>query len=183
MQIYVARHGQTDWNVQHKAQGRSVDLPLNPTGIKQAQALRDQIKTIKFDAIYTSPLKRAVETATIVAAGQCEVIRDIRLIQRSLGDAEGQVIDSWSELIAGVNTDDITADNLPHNIEPVQKVLARVRHFLKHLKRQYDDEANILIIEHGAVAKAFDWILAGHPAKDSFSANHLNNTEIKIYSF
>lgn len=54
MQIYVARHGQTDWNAQHKAQGRSVDLPLNATGVKQAQALRDQVKTIKFDAIFSS---------------------------------------------------------------------------------------------------------------------------------
>lgn len=183
MQIYIARHGQTDWNAQHRAQGRSTDLSLNATGVKQAQTLRDQVKSIKFNAIYTSPLKRAAETAAIVADDQYKVIRDIRLIQRSLGDAEGKVIESWSELIAGVNTDDITTNTLPHNIEPVKKVLARIQHFLKHLKRQYSDEAIILVIEHGAVAKAFDWILAGHSAKDSFSANHLKNTEIKTYTF
>lgn len=181
MQIYIARHGQTGWNLQHKAQGRSADPPLNTTGIKQAKALREKVKDIKFDAIYTSPLQRAAQTADIVAGSQYKVIRDIRLIQRSLGDAEGQVIESWAELTPGINTDDLTADKLPHNIEPVKNILARARHFVKHLKRQYHSEAIILIIEHGAVAKAFDWILAGRKTDDTFSAHHLDNTELKQY--
>ena len=62
MKIYIARHGLTDWNVQYKAQGRS-DIPLNETGITQAEALRDNIKDLKFDTVYaclvsTSPSPR-----------------------------------------------------------------------------------------------------------------------------
>ena len=68
MRLYIARHGQTDWNVQHKAQGRT-DIPLNDIGKKQAAELRNQIKDIEFDAVYASPLKRATETAQIAIDG------------------------------------------------------------------------------------------------------------------
>lgn len=60
MKLYIARHGQTDWNVEHKAQGRT-DIPLNDIGKKQAEQLRENIKNIKFDVVYASPLKRAAK--------------------------------------------------------------------------------------------------------------------------
>ena len=65
MKLYVVRHGQTDWNVQHKLQG-SVDIPLNSTGLKQAQELSTKIETLDFNLIISSPLSRALETAKII---------------------------------------------------------------------------------------------------------------------
>ena len=58
MKIYLARHGQTDWNVEHKAQGRT-DIPLNEVGLEQAKALGESIKNLSFDVCYASPLLRA----------------------------------------------------------------------------------------------------------------------------
>ena len=68
MKVYIARHGQTDWNIQHRAQGQS-DVPLNETGRAQAKTLHDNIKDIQFTAVYASPLNRAAETAQIATDG------------------------------------------------------------------------------------------------------------------
>ena len=64
-QIYFLRHGQTDNNREGRMQGR-VDIPLNETGRAQARCAARRLKSISFDAVYSSPLGRAVETAQIV---------------------------------------------------------------------------------------------------------------------
>lgn len=60
--ICLIRHGETDWNVLGKVQGRT-DIPLNSTGIVQAEKCAELLKLSKWDVIITSPLKRAKETA------------------------------------------------------------------------------------------------------------------------
>ena len=65
--IFLARHGESDWNVEMRFQGHS-DRPLTERGREQAHALADLVGAEKIDAVYTSPLSRARETAEIVAA-------------------------------------------------------------------------------------------------------------------
>ena len=65
--IFLARHGESDWNVEKRFQGHS-DRPLTERGREQAHALADLVASEKIEAIYTSPLSRARETAEIVAA-------------------------------------------------------------------------------------------------------------------
>ena len=65
--IFLARHGESDWNVEKRFQGHT-DRPLTERGRKQAHALADLVASEKIDAVYTSPLSRAQETAEIVAA-------------------------------------------------------------------------------------------------------------------
>ena len=65
MKIYVVRHGQTDWNVAGKCQGRT-DIELNNTGIEQAKNTKEQLKNYNIDLIICSPLKRAIKTAEIL---------------------------------------------------------------------------------------------------------------------
>src|SRR5262245_11027542 len=64
LRLYIARHGETDWNVQHKVTG-TTDVPLNATGLAQAAALRDTLKGVPLDAVYSSTLMRSIETARI----------------------------------------------------------------------------------------------------------------------
>jgi broad specificity phosphatase PhoE len=65
--IFLARHGESDWNVEKRFQGHR-DRPLTERGREQAHALADLVGAEKIDAVYTSPLSRARETAEIVAA-------------------------------------------------------------------------------------------------------------------
>jgi probable phosphoglycerate mutase len=65
MRLILARHGETDWNKQHRVQGRS-DIELNENGRKQAEALARALRNTPVKAIYTSPLTRARDTASAI---------------------------------------------------------------------------------------------------------------------
>lgn len=86
----IFRHGQTDWNVDHRGMGKN-DIPLNEVGQKQAEKLALRLVTEKIDVFYSSPLKRAHQTANIVAGkhGKQPIIMN-DLIEMSLGEFEGK---------------------------------------------------------------------------------------------
>jgi broad specificity phosphatase PhoE len=65
-ELILARHGQTEWNVEEVFRGR-IDIELNQTGIKQAELLAESLSGLKIEAVYSSPLKRALKTAEAVA--------------------------------------------------------------------------------------------------------------------
>ena len=66
--VYLARHGESDWNAANRFQGHS-DRPLTELGRQQAEALADKLAAVaELSAIYTSPLRRALDTAAVVAA-------------------------------------------------------------------------------------------------------------------
>jgi 2,3-bisphosphoglycerate-dependent phosphoglycerate mutase len=87
LRLYLARHGQTDWNVEGRMQGGN-DIPLNATGRKQAAALKDHLKGVRFDAVYSSTLSRSRETAEIVR-GPVPLTSLPGLAERRFGKFEG----------------------------------------------------------------------------------------------
>jgi len=66
-EIVVARHGETEWNVAEIFRGR-IDIELNETGIRQAQLLAEYLSGASIEAVYSSPLKRALKTAEVIAS-------------------------------------------------------------------------------------------------------------------
>ena len=89
MRLILVRHGATDWNQQRRVQGLS-NLGLNETGIKQAEALSQSLKDVKVDAIYTSPLRRAQETARAISRFyQVEVVALDGLKELDVGEVDG----------------------------------------------------------------------------------------------
>jgi uncharacterized phosphatase len=87
--ILYVRHGETDWNLARRVQGHT-DRPLNDTGRAQAEALAAELAVEAIDAVYSSDLSRAHETARIVAAGHgldVTVVPDLR--ERDFGTWEG----------------------------------------------------------------------------------------------
>ncbi|MGJ3238269.1 MAG: histidine phosphatase family protein [Anaerolineae bacterium] len=88
-QIFIVRHGETDYNVHHRWQGH-LDVPLNDTGKKQAQALADYFTDQPIDTIISSDLKRAADTACAIAKPrQLKVHYDDRLREIKLGVFQG----------------------------------------------------------------------------------------------
>lgn len=89
--IYIARHGETEMNAKGIWQGQTIDVSLNDEGRKQAKTLADILKDKNIEVIYTSPMKRAFETAKIVG-DVCKVntIKENGLIEGHFGIAEGK---------------------------------------------------------------------------------------------
>ncbi len=88
LRIYLARHGETDWNVQHRLQG-SADVPLNDRGRQQAQQLKEVLQGVRLDAIYSSTLSRSRDTAGAVA-GDRRVQSLDGLKEQSYGSFQGK---------------------------------------------------------------------------------------------
>lgn len=96
--FYIFRHGQTQLNAEGRFQGQSCNVQLNALGIKQAKQIAAQLRNIKPQVVVTSPLKRAFETAQIIA-NTLEIPLEInnRFIEGNFGVIEGK---TKSELTA-----------------------------------------------------------------------------------
>jgi len=103
-EIILVRHGETEWNVAEIFRGR-IDIDLNETGIRQAELLAEYLSKVKIEAIYSSPLKRALKTAEIIAGyHKLEVATATGLIDFNFGQWQGlshkEVKDKYKELYA-----------------------------------------------------------------------------------
>ena len=89
MEIYLIRHGETDWNLEGKLQGQE-NIPLNKTSLKQSEACGEALKAVPLQCVQTSPLSRARRTAEIIADQQeCPLIINPSLIERDYGLLSG----------------------------------------------------------------------------------------------
>ena len=145
--IYIIRHGQTDMNNRKVLQGRS-DHPLNDAGIAQAQKAAYELRHISFIKVYTSPLKRAVQTAEILAPNAHAVIDD-RLIEMDYGPYEGADLNHLPPEILTFFSD-FAHNPAPEGMEQLSSVVERAGIFLKEIR---DQEGNILISTHAIAMK------------------------------
>ncbi len=97
LQVYLVRHGETQWNAERRIQGQS-DSPLTAHGERQAWQVGERARTLGITHIITSDLGRTRRTAEIIAeACGCSVIADVRLRELDMGVLEKRHIDSLSE--------------------------------------------------------------------------------------
>ncbi len=90
VQVILVRHGETDWNEAHRIQGGNSDTPLNERGREQAERLGLRLKQERIRAIYASSLKRALDTALVIAHHhQLEVQIEPSLREINVGELEG----------------------------------------------------------------------------------------------
>ncbi len=92
MELIVVRHGETDWNKAGRCQGVS-DIPLNTRGIDQAYRLADSLRKCEISSIYSSGLKRATQTAEIIAGCRTiPVFVEERFKEMDQGEFEGKIL-------------------------------------------------------------------------------------------
>jgi len=173
--LYIVRHGQTELNNAHALQGRS-DHPLNETGVMQAQEAARQIaeRGIRFARVYASPLKRAIQTAQIMAPDVPPVI-DERLIEMDDGPYEGSVLRSAApEIITFFS--DFVHNPAPEGMEQLSSVVARTGAFIDELGGTADD---ILISTHAIAMKGILEYLTPS-SHGSYWSKYLGNCEIYV---
>ncbi len=171
--IYIIRHGQTELNQRRVLQGRS-DVPLNDTGIAQAQQLAAGLRTVFFDHVYTSPLKRAVQTAKIIAP-DAEPVIDDRLIEMDYGPYEGTDLTCPPpELLAFFR--DFVHHPAPKGMEPLSSVVERAGRFLEEIRKQ---GGNILISTHAIAMKGILEYLTPS-SHGAYWSRHIGNCAVYV---
>ncbi|MBI2083072.1 MAG: histidine phosphatase family protein [Deltaproteobacteria bacterium] len=96
LEILFIRHGETDWNKNRRIMGGR-PVPLNREGIKQAEETAKSLDSIEIKAVYTSPLKRTIQTARILAKGRSvRVVEVPELVEIDYGDWVGKTFDEVS---------------------------------------------------------------------------------------
>ena len=148
MKLYVARHGETEWNALNKICGRT-DIPLTERGLEQAKLLAANMADKQLDVIIASPMIRAQQTAAAVSeAIDVPVLTDERLIEQNFGDFEG--LDRGTpEYLANKRQ---FAYRYPGG-ESQMDVAYRVYGLIEELKGKYPDK-NVLLVCHGGVCRS-----------------------------
>ena len=148
MKLYVARHGETQWNIENKISGRT-DIPLTAKGLQQAQLLAEHAKGKGIEVIIASPLLRARQTAQAVSDAIGVPIQiDERLIEMDFGTFEGtsRFGEEFQWIRAQMST------RFPGG-ESGFDVAYRVYSLLYEIKEKYADKT-VLLVCHNCVSRA-----------------------------
>jgi len=160
-EIILVRHGETKWNVQEVFRGR-IDIELNQTGIRQAELLAEYLSRRQLDAIFSSPLQRAVRTAELIAGyHKLDVEIVAQLIDMDFGEWQGlphqEVKDRYKEIYAEwVGHPDKV--RMPSG-ESLDDVRQRVEKLVDDVVAKY--EGTVVLVSHRVVNKVLICALLG----------------------
>jgi broad specificity phosphatase PhoE len=158
--LYLARHGESDWNAENRFQGHT-DRPLTERGRRQAERLAAEVADLSLTAIYTSPLRRCAETAEIIARTvKVEPIVDSALQEVDVGswagltraDVEERFPEGFRSWVSGGNgwTDGETYEDMSERVLTAVGSIAGVH-----------PGENVLVISHGGPIRAIHAAAAG----------------------
>ncbi len=181
LRFYIVRHGQTEFNVQKRLQGR-MDSPLTEKGRENAAALGRYLFDVDFELVLASPSKRAQTTAELICSGRdisVQTEKDMREI--NLSSWEGR---KKEELIKEFPEESDMFWNKPHLYKPQEgdtyyDVQERAINAIKRLAEQYE-EGNILIVTHTVVIKAISAYFKGYTMDKLWELPYIVDTCITI---
>lgn len=146
MKLYVVRHGETTYNVENRICGIS-NVELTKLGRKQAIDAGEKLNDIRFDHVYVSPLKRAIDTAKLLTHDKYPLIIEKRIEEINFGIFEGMPRDTeafqQTKYHLGIHYS---------QGETFLNVIHRVYSFLDEIKNS--DDQNVLIVCHGGIIRA-----------------------------
>lgn len=180
MKLYIIRHGQTDWNIAKKIQGRQ-DIPLNERGRYQAGCLKKAMENRPVTAVFSSPQIRAMETAKAVASFSGSVVIPVKdLMEINYGSWEGKTEEEllqedralyeawWSH----------PAETAPPGGESISQVNERCQKAWKEIKPQLTGDA--AIVAHGGLLAHFmEQLLGSESVAASTVAHNASITTIE----
>ena len=187
MEIYIVRHGETVWNEKKLLQGRT-DIELNDKGRELAIITGQNLRNTHFDVVFSSPLKRAHETARLIVGD-----RDIPIITNDLikemcfGDWEGQ---NMSELLKDPNQYFQYFFKHPELYHPTgcgesfQELCDRASKFMtEYIEPLAKTDTRVMIVAHGAINKAMMMHVKKHDLKDFWSGGLQQNCNVIIMDY
>ncbi len=181
LRLFLVRHGQSVWNDEKRIQGQQ-DIPLGDEGRKQAIALGGRLKGRQFQACFSSPLKRATETAELIlkaSGNSIPIITLPELMERNFGDWEGKSIDDLQLLFPNDFSQWLAAHQIPAppNGESMDELMKRVERGLDQILAV--KEGNVLVVGHSGSIKAAICIFFRLPLS-SFVRMRIDNASLTI---
>ena len=174
--IYIIRHGETDYNRMRRMQGW-LDIPLNEVGHTQAKEAAAKLKGHKVDALYSSDLTRAYQTAEHFAKVlELDIIKTTALRETDMGIFAGWAWESepdpikeelWTEFEHA--RDNRILEWSKHNGESIGQTIARIRSFFDELPKNHTDQS-VAVVTHGGTINR---ILEYFALKESASGFHM----------
>ena len=183
MELYIVRHGKTYWNEQRKIQGWA-DIDLTEEGREVAVLSAEGMKDIHFDAIYSSPLKRANETACILRGNRdLPVIVDERIKEIGFGVLEGADFlkirgDKTSKFASFFEAPELY--ETPEGGESFEMITERACDFMEEIIEKHKNDERIMIVAHGAVNKAMMRYIRKNEIKDFWMGALQKNCGVTI---
>ena len=177
MRLIVIRHGQTEGNAMGVLQGKRIDQPLNAAGIREARLALAKVAETGIAALYSSPLRRARETAHPIASALdlTPALRD-ELAERDFGDLSGL---TWEEAAAKANDPALKEkdknrmfDYRGFGGESAKEVRLRIRRFLEDSLRAHPRDAIACITHSGIIRLLYDELGVPQPAHVSNASLH-----------
>lgn len=158
MRFFIIRHGETLWNVEGRFQGQ-IDTDLSDVGLRQADLVAQRLSNHNFDAIISSPLKRALVTAQKIAAksNHKEVIINDALLEINHGLWEGCYTDeiktNWPQLLTAWHEYPETVTMPGCGGESLNNILKRSTHYVKTIAEKFNGD--VLLTSHDAIIKVW----------------------------
>ncbi|UXX78934.1 histidine phosphatase family protein [Reichenbachiella carrageenanivorans] len=174
--IYIIRHGQTNFNLENKVQGRGINSSINETGQQQAQAFFDAYKDVPFDKIYVSALKRTQESVQQFIDLGIPYESHSGLDEISWGKHEGRPYDPvmhqiYLDTIAGWANGAL--DMTVGGGESPLEVVVRQKEAMKYIMAN-EDEEHILIATHGRAMRMLVCWMLNYPLERMDVFEHAN---------
>ena len=178
MSLYLVRHGQTQWNKEHRWLGKT-DIGLNELGLKQAKEMGEKLKDEKFDAVFCSSLLRAKQTTAEICRYHAEipVYYTDDLTERNLGSLESIVHYGRVEEIYDKNLEEV-----PDGVETLDDFSERVFKRLDYIKKNHKTDS-VLVVAHGGVARMFKVYFEGMYGDGRLYEYDLPHGEAVMYEF
>jgi broad specificity phosphatase PhoE len=162
--LWLVRHGESTWNTQGLAQGHRDDAELTARGAAQAAAVAEQFRGLAVSAVYSSDLRRALQTAAAFSAVLgLPVIRDARLRERCLGVLEGTPLAAVTPAATGLDGGMVVdPDARPRDGESVRDLYLRASACCDDLARQCRGTAgDVVVVAHGGTLRVLRAYLSG----------------------
>lgn len=160
LHLWLIRHAESTWNAQGRIQGTQAHPPLTPLGRWQARQIAVRLADTPLDAIYTSDLTRALETATLIAETQgLEPRLDPRLHEHGLGEAEGlhwnlpELLERWPFLREKVAQGEAVHAHVP-GAEPREQFHARMVAAFEAIHAAHPD-GQVAVVSHGGLFRGY----------------------------
>ena len=179
--FYLLRHGETEWNAENRLCGRT-DVTLSEAGRRQAKSLAERLKPIPFEALYSSPLKRALETARLISESVgLQPVPDERLVELDYGRWEGktlaEIMESDPKTFCAWDAD--PAQVAPPGGESGLEAQQRVVSFLDFLAAKHP-QGDVLVVLHKTVCRLAICHVLGMSPSEYRRRLVLNNAALSI---